>query len=59
MTTALFVETSVTVNNNNSPIQGYAHPNYHTHREYFMESAGVRYLRTSCWRIRNRMSERS
>ena len=27
------------------------------HREYFMESAGVRYLRTSCWRIRNRTSE--
>ena len=24
-----------------------------------MESAGVRYLRTSCWRIRNRTSERS
>ena len=31
----------------------------HVHREYFMESAGVRYLRTSCWRIRNRTSERS
>ena len=29
------------------------------HREYFMESAGVRYLRTSCWRIRNRTSERN
>ena len=29
------------------------------HREYFMESVGVRYLRTSCWRIRNRTSERS
>ena len=29
------------------------------HGEYFMESAGVRYLRTSCWRIRNRTSERS
>ena len=28
-------------------------------REYFMESAGVRYLRTRCWRIRNRTSERS
>ena len=28
-------------------------------REYFMESVGVRYLRTSCWRIRNRTSERS
>ena len=28
-------------------------------REYFMESAGVRYLRTSCWRVRNRTSERS
>ena len=28
-------------------------------REYFMESASVRYLRTSCWRIRNRTSERS
>ena len=27
--------------------------------EYFMESAGVRYLRTSCWHIRNRTSERS
>ena len=26
--------------------------------EYSMESAGVRYLRTSCWRIRNRTSER-
>ena len=24
-----------------------------------MESAGVLYLRTSCWRIRNRTSERS
>ena len=33
--------------------------NYTIHREYFMESAGVRYLRTSCWRIRNRTSERS
>ena len=29
------------------------------YREYFMESAGVRYLRTSCGRIRNRTSERS
>ena len=29
------------------------------YREYFMESAGVRYLRTSCWRIRNGTSERS
>ena len=29
------------------------------YREYFMESAGVRYLRTSCWRIRNQTSERS
>ena len=29
------------------------------YREYFMESAGIRYLRTSCWRIRNRTSERS
>ena len=29
------------------------------HREYFMESAGVRYLRASGWRIRNRTSERS
>ena len=29
------------------------------YREYFMESAGVRYLRTSCWRIRNRTSERN
>ena len=29
------------------------------YREYFMESAGLRYLRTSCWRIRNRTSERS
>ena len=28
-------------------------------RKYLMESAGVRYLRTSCWRIRNRTSERS
>ena len=32
---------------------------HNTNREYFMESAGVRYLRTSCWRIRNRTSERS
>ena len=31
----------------------------YVYREYFMESAGVRYLRTSCWRIRNRTSERS
>ena len=29
------------------------------YREYFMESAGVRYLRTSCWRFTNRTSERS
>ena len=29
------------------------------YREYFMESADVRCLRTSCWRIRNRKSERS
>ena len=29
------------------------------YREYFMESAAVRYLRTSCWRIKNRTSERS
>ena len=29
------------------------------YREYFMESAGVRYSRTSCGRIRNRRSERS
>ena len=29
------------------------------YRDYFMESAGVRYVRTSCWRIRNRTSERS
>ena len=29
------------------------------YREYFMESTGVRYLRTSCWRIRNRTSKRS
>ena len=28
-------------------------------KEYYMESAGVRYLRTSCSRIRNRTSERS
>ena len=28
-------------------------------REYFMESAGVRYLRTNCWSIRNRTSELS
>ena len=26
-------------------------------REYFMENAGVRYLRSSCWRIRNRTSK--
>ena len=32
---------------------------YKINREYFMESAGVRYLRTSCWRIRNRTNERS
>ena len=31
----------------------------HIYREYVMESAGVRYLRTSCWRIRDRTSERS
>ena len=30
-----------------------------TYREYFMESAGVRYLHTSYWRIRNGTSERS
>ena len=29
------------------------------HIDYFMESARVRYLRTSCWRIRKRTSERS
>ena len=29
------------------------------HGEYFMESADVLYLCTSCWRIRNRTSERS
>ena len=29
------------------------------YREYFMETAGVRCVRTSCWRIRNRTSERS
>ena len=29
------------------------------YREYFMETAGVRYSRTSCGRIRNRTSERS
>ena len=29
------------------------------HIDYFMESASVRYLRTSCWRIRKRTSERS
>ena len=28
-----------------------------SYREYFMESVGVRYLRTSCCRIRNRSSE--
>ena len=27
--------------------------------EYFMESAGIQYLRTSCWRIRNHTSEGS
>ena len=32
---------------------------YCKNREYFTESAGVRYLRTSFWRIRNRTSERS
>ena len=26
---------------------------FSVNREYFMESAGVRYLHTSCWRIRN------
>ena len=30
---------------------------FSVNREYFMESAGVRYLHTSCWRIRNRTSE--
>ena len=30
---------------------------YGIHREYFMESAGVRYLRTSCWHNRNQTSE--
>ena len=34
-------------------------PHYYVHTEYFMESAGVRYLRSSCWRISNRTSERS
>ena len=29
------------------------------YREYFIEIAGVRYLRTSCWRIINRTSEHS
>ena len=29
------------------------------YREYFMESAGVRYLQTSCFCIRNRTSQRS
>ena len=29
------------------------------HIDYFMESPRVRYLRTSCWRIRKRTSERS
>ena len=29
------------------------------YREFFMESAGVRYLHTSCFCIRNRTSERS
>ena len=29
------------------------------HIDHFMESARVRYLRTSCWRIRKRTSERS
>ena len=29
MTTAQVVETSVTVNNNNSPIEDYTHPDYH------------------------------
>ena len=33
MTTALVVETSVTVNNNN-PIQDYFHPNDHTQPTY-------------------------
>ena len=32
---------------------------YYKYRKYFMESACVRYLHTSCWRIRNRTSERS
>ena len=30
MTTTQVVETSVTVNNNNSPIQDYVHPHNHT-----------------------------
>ena len=33
--------------------------NYEGHREYFMESAGVRYLHTSCFCIRNGTSEHS
>ena len=32
---------------------------YGSYIDYFMESARVRYLRTSCWRIRKRTSERS
>ena len=31
----------------------------YNYTDYFMESARVRYLRTSCWRIRKRTSERS
>ena len=34
-------------------------PHYYGHAEYFMESAGIRYLPTSFWRISNRTSERS
>ena len=35
----------------------YVFMNKLNNREYFMESVGVRYLRTSCLRIRNRTSE--
>ena len=36
MTTAQVVETSVTVNNNNSPIQDYVQPDDHTQLTYEM-----------------------
>ena len=42
-----------------SKLSGYVWTRPEILRQYFMESAGVRYLRTSCWRIRNRKSKYS